>query len=128
VSLNGALLTSSSTSINFTEANGSLSFEVAAVPGYTANPSSGSVDVAGAAVFTTVAFAAGSTAPKNNATSPSEFLGLPLIEGYALVGGLVVLVVLIAVAAIVYYRRKMPPPNVTPSAPSPESGGSTPPP
>ncbi|MCI4373014.1 MAG: hypothetical protein L3K02_05170, partial [Thermoplasmata archaeon] len=128
VTLHGALLTSSSASINFTETNGSLSFEVASVPGYTASPSTGSVLVNGAPVFRSITFATAPTSSRNNTTSPPEFLGLPLIDGYTLLGGIVLLVVLGVLVAIWYRRRGKPPAGTAPLAAPPGTSGGSPPP
>ena len=124
VTLNGTNLASSSAWINFTEVNGSLSFEVGSVPGYTANPSSGSVDVKGAGVSRPITF----TTAQNTSTSPQAFLGLPVIEGYALLGGIVLLVVVGVVGAIMYRRRRKASPDAVASAPPPGAGGAGPPP
>jgi hypothetical protein len=60
VTLNGTTQSSTSSSIGFNETNGTYSFSVAPITGYSANPSSGSVAVAGmpvsrAIVFTNIA-------------------------------------------------------------------------
>ena len=53
--------TSTGSTISFTEANGTYSYTVGAVAGYTATPSSGSVTVNGAAETVSLAFAKAST-------------------------------------------------------------------
>ncbi len=58
VTLRGTTQSSTSSSIAFTEANGTYAFTVGAVSGYTASPSSGSVTVNGAAVSKAVTFTA----------------------------------------------------------------------
>jgi hypothetical protein len=101
---------------------------VGGVTGYAASPNTGSVVVQGAAVLRSIAFAAAPPTPKSNATSPPEFLGLPLIEGYALLGGIVLLVILALVGAILYRRRPRPPAGGASAAPPPGAGGTIPPP
>lgn len=56
VSLAGATNSSSGTSIQFTMPNGTFSYTVGSVAGYTSSPSSGSVTVSGAATSASVAF------------------------------------------------------------------------
>ena len=56
VTLNGATLSSTTTSIVFTEANGKYTYTVGSVTGYTASPASGSVTVASAAQSVTITF------------------------------------------------------------------------
>ena len=128
VTLNGTLLISSSAAINFTEANGSFTFEVSSVAGYSASPSSGSVDVKGGPVVLSISFTTSQTPPRNNATTPPEFLGLPPIEGYALLGGIILVVLLVIGAAILLRRRGKASPDATPSAPPPGVAGPPPPP
>jgi hypothetical protein len=52
----GVLATSTTSMIEFDAANGTYSFSIGAVPGYTATPSSGSVMVSGASVGKTITF------------------------------------------------------------------------
>ena len=70
VALNGTSRSASAPStISFSETNGSYSFTVGALTGYTASPSSGSVSVKGAAVNQSVAFTHATSAPtKYNVT------------------------------------------------------------
>ena len=56
VTLNGATQSSSTASIVFTEPNGSYTFAVGTVSGYTASPSTGTVTVAGTAVTQSISF------------------------------------------------------------------------
>ncbi len=62
VTLGGTPKSSSTTTISFTEANGSYSFSVGAVTGYSASPNSGAADVAGAPVDQAIVFTLGSVA------------------------------------------------------------------
>jgi len=75
VSLGGTTHSSTTSSVTFSESNGTFSFTVGSVPGYTASPASGSVVVAGAAVARPVAFSA-TTAPTRSTVTFSE-KGLP---------------------------------------------------
>ncbi len=59
IDLAGVSNTSTGTAIGFTEPNGSYGFSVPTVTGYTAHPSSGDVDVSGAAASTNISFTAG---------------------------------------------------------------------
>jgi Divergent InlB B-repeat domain len=63
VQLNGSTSTTTSDSIAFVRPNGTYDFSVDSVPGYTADPSEGTVRVAGAVVTMTITFA--------SATSPA---------------------------------------------------------
>ena len=56
VGLNGSQQNSSSSTIAFTEPNGTYAFDVGAIPGYSLSPSSGSAVVAGAVVNRTITF------------------------------------------------------------------------
>jgi len=56
VTLGGATLSGTGTSISFNEANGSYSFTIGAVSGYTVSPSSGTVTVSGASVTKDISF------------------------------------------------------------------------
>ena len=56
VTLAGTPSSSTSTTITFSELNGSYGYSVGAVTGYTANPSSGTVTVTGAAASVTIVF------------------------------------------------------------------------
>ena len=58
VDLAGTTYSSTSTAVTFTEPNGTYSFELGSVPGFTASPPSGSVKVSGAAVTTAITFTA----------------------------------------------------------------------
>jgi YVTN family beta-propeller protein len=56
VSMNGSLATSTTSAVTFSEMNGTYLFTVGAVPGYAANPASGSLKVSGANAGKTIAF------------------------------------------------------------------------
>ncbi len=61
VTLNGATSSSGSGTVSFSEVNGSYSFSIGSVSGYTASPSSGTVVVSGSAVSESVTFTASSS-------------------------------------------------------------------
>jgi hypothetical protein len=56
VTLNGTTLSSTTSSIAFSQTNGTYSFSVPTITGYSANPSTGSVAVAGAPVSRSIVF------------------------------------------------------------------------
>lgn len=106
VTLAGSTLTSTTATIVFSEPNGTYTFTVGTVTGYTASPASGSVPVSGASASQAVAFTAsqGSSPPPSTST-PSTFLGLPGDEGYGVVVVLV-LIVLVVVGLVAWRMRK----------------------
>jgi len=114
VVLEGVSRDSTGTTITFTEPNGSYSFTVLNVPGYTVKPSSGNLLVNGAALAQPIAF----TTPSKAAT----FLGLPAAEGYALLAGIVVVVMVAGVAAGLMTKRRPKSPPASPDTTSPSSG------
>ncbi|HEV2165496.1 MAG TPA: YncE family protein [Thermoplasmata archaeon] len=71
--------------------NGTYNYLVGRLSGFTGSPSSGTVVVAGQNVTESVAFSSNGTG--------SSFLGLPLVEGYALVVGVAIGVMAVAFAA-----------------------------
>jgi hypothetical protein len=119
----GSSQSSATSTIVFSEPNGSYTFSVVTVAGYTAAPASGSVVVSGAAASQTIEFAPGpgtGTSPPTPST-PTTFLGLPGDDGYALVA-LLVVVVLGVVGVVVWRMRKTsggatPPPAAPPASP-----------
>ncbi len=124
VTLNGTTHSSTGNVLLFTEPNGSYSFAVGAVAGYTATPLSGSVTVSGTGVAQTVAFASGSVG------NVSTIFGLPPAEAYALIGGIVAAIAIAAVVLGVWYRRRKRPgqPASVESPPTPSGSGPPPPP
>jgi hypothetical protein len=114
VVLEGVSHSSTGTTITFTEPNGSCSFTVLNVSGYTAKPSSGNLLVSGAALAQPIAF----SSPSKAAT----FLGLPATEGYALLAGILVVVIVAGVAAGLLAKRRTKTPPAPPDTASPSSG------
>jgi len=99
VTLAGAPMSSTTTSIQFTEANGPYSFTVASVAGYSATPSSGSVTVSGGPVTKEITFTSSSSAPPSSSSS-SGFLGLPGSDGYILLGVIILAFVVLLIALL----------------------------
>ena len=94
VTLDGTAQNSTADTITFMEPNGTFSFSVGLVTGYAVSLSSGNVTVSGKAVNESVSFTA-------------IFLGLPAVEGYALLAGIVMVVVAVGVVfALRWVRRK----------------------
>ena len=102
VTLDGSTMSFTTATITFQEANGSYSFTIGTVNGYTGSPSSGMIKVNGAPVSQPITLTS-STSP-GNGNQTTGFLGLPGYEGYVLIGTLGVLVV-IAVALAVVKRQ-----------------------
>ena len=102
VTLNGATESSTTSTIAFTEGNGSYSFSIGAVSGYTANPGSGSITVAGSSHSVAVYFT------ESSSSSPSSgFLGLPGNTGYYVIGGVAAVVVAgIAIAVVMRSKKR----------------------
>ncbi len=76
VTFNGTAKSSSSNTISFSVPNGSYSFTIGTVTGYTATPSSGTVNVNGANVNQAISFTAISTVKKTYTVTFNE-IGLP---------------------------------------------------
>ena len=74
--------------------NGTYEFSVLPIVNYNATPANGSVVVFGAPTYRSIEFQAYQVccAPPAH-TAPASFLGLPPVEGYALVGGLIAVIV-----------------------------------
>ena len=106
VTLNGSTVRPTTTTITFAESNGTYSFTVGSVSGYTSSPSSGSVKVNGEPANQSVTFS------KSKRTT--GFLGLPSYDGYILI---VVIVVVVAVIAGVMLMRKRAPPKRASTSP-----------
>ena len=105
VTLNGSTKTSTTTTVTFNEPNGTYSFTVGPVSGYTSNPSSGSIRVSGTPLSQSVTFASSSSKGKTNQTT--GFLGLPGYDGYIVVG--VAVAAVATVAGVILMRKRTPP-------------------
>jgi YVTN family beta-propeller protein len=127
VELNGTAASSLTSSLVFSEPNGTETFTVGAVSGYMDTPQTGALLVAGTPVTQSIQFAANaSTSPNKNgssASNPGGLLGLPGAEGYLLI--VLIVALLLIVAAIALRSRHK---GGTPPAPSAPSGESPPPP
>lgn len=108
---------SSTTGLGFEAPNGTYSFTVGSVSGYTVNLSAGSFTVNGAPVQLPIAFT-----PTSGAAT---FLGLPAAVGYALLGAIVAVILVIVVVAVVLRRRRKNSPTAV-SFPSQPDAGSPP--
>ena len=109
VTLNGSTQSSTAATITFSEANGSYSFTVGTVSGYTASPPSGTVKVNGASTGQAVTFTSSSSS-KGKTNQTTGVLGLPGDEGYIVIGAIVVAVA-IAVGVLLMRRRRNTPPR-----------------
>ncbi|MGP8075787.1 MAG: hypothetical protein ACLP8Y_03505 [Thermoplasmata archaeon] len=120
VALNGTVDFAATNSLVFAEPNGSYSFGVFPVTGYTIQPALGTVKVNGTNYTQQVDFG---PIPGGGTTSGSKFLGLPQTEGYALLGGVIFLIILVALFALLRARpggpRGPPPRPNTPPASTP---------
>ncbi len=119
VTLNGTPESSATGTITFSEVNGSYAFSIGVVSGYTASPASGSVGVTGTSSSVAIAFHSSGGSGGTGGTSTATFLGLPAIEGYALVA---LIAILVAVAVAVLLLRKRGRPGSATSAPPPHVG------
>jgi YVTN family beta-propeller protein len=106
-------------------ANGTYFFQVPIAGGYSPTPSDGSIVVHGSSASQTIGFqelqvcpviqATGPQVPANpcpplpHTTPPTTFLGIPNVEGYALLGGLIAAVVIGILALVIRTRRSLPP-------------------
>jgi YVTN family beta-propeller protein len=79
--------------------NGTYSFTIGSVEGLTATPSSGSLHVAGP-TNQTVDFG-----PTPSSTAPATFLGLPSMEGYGVLGGVIIAILVVTVVVVLLRRR-----------------------
>ena len=100
VTVNEEARSSTSNTTDFLEPNGNYTFTVAPVSGYTASPSSGTVEVRGTAASVIVAFS-----PSGGGSS-TGFLGLPGVTGYYLIGGIVSGAFIVAMAAVILRSRR----------------------
>ncbi len=102
--------------------NGSYPYTIAAVPGYTANPSTGELVVSGQAVAQSIAF--------SKASASTTLLGLSGSQSYLVVGGILAAIAAVAIVLVLVRRRRPTPPPAPPrrTAPGPaRPGGARPP-
>jgi YVTN family beta-propeller protein len=87
--------------------NGTYNFAVPDFNGYVPVPTNGSVVVGGSSTHRTIGFQQQicCEGPPPHSTAPSTFLGLPPVDGYALLAGLISLVVLGVLVYLVRRRR-----------------------
>jgi hypothetical protein len=111
VTFNGKTLTTTNRNLAFEGIpNGTYDFAVGSVPDLSVAPPNGTIHINGSQVFENITFS----------SSPSPtFIGLPLVEGYAVLGGIIAtLAVVVAVAVLVSRRGEAPPePGDTPARP-----------
>ncbi|MFZ3356492.1 MAG: YncE family protein [Thermoplasmata archaeon] len=86
--------------LTINEPNGSYSYAVGSVAGYSATPTSGTLRMAGSTVIQSIDFRASFGSEPSN----SGWLGLPNSEGTWLVGGVVVVAIAVALAWL--FRRR----------------------
>ncbi len=103
VTVGGSVLSSTGTTIVFTEANGSVPFSVSAPSGYSASPKSGNATIAGSTVTESIAFA--------STGSGSTIAGIPALEFYVLLGAIALVVIGALAAILVRGRRAKPKPK-----------------
>ena len=106
VTLNGSTKSATTATITFQEPNGSYTFSVGSVSGYTVGPSPGTIKVDGAAVSQPITFTSSTSPGKGNQTT--GFLGLPGYDGYLVVG---IIVAAVAAGALILLLRKRSPPR-----------------
>jgi hypothetical protein len=126
VTLNGTLQVSQLQSVTFSEPNGSYRFIVGPARGYTIVPASGTVEVTGSTVSEAIDYTPISPPPSlpSNGSSAPKVLGLPPVEGYVLIGGVLLLVFLLILAVALVSRRRQRPPNAVGSPPPAGAAGS----
>ena len=110
VTLNGSIKSSTTITIAFQEANGSYTFTVGSVSGYTVSPSSGKVKVTGGPASQSVTF--------TKSKQTTGLLGLPGYDGSIVVG---VIVAVAAVAVFMLMRKRAPAKPTSASTSSKES-------
>ena len=114
VTLNGSTQRLPTTAITFQEINGSDSFTVGPVSGYTVIPSTGIVKVNGSSAGQSITFT--STMSKGKTTPTTGLMGLPGNDGYVIFG---IVAAVIAGAVVLYVRKR----SAQASMPSPTTEG-----
>lgn len=105
VILQGENHSSEGSILQFIDPNGTYSFRVGGVPGFSAVPAGGPVTVGGSDVGQRVSFSP-STSKGGSSGSGPTFLGLPPGEGYAVIGGAVAAIVVLASWAVMRRPRR----------------------
>lgn len=100
VTLNGAAKSTGTGYLVFAEPNGTYSFTIASVSGYSLKTISGMITVKEGAPITTVAFT-----PVKSSTTPGLF-GLPGVEGYLALAGILAAIVVVALVGFFLGRRR----------------------
>jgi hypothetical protein len=123
VSVNGATLSSTSSSIEFEEPNGSYTYFVKSVTGYTLASSGGSFAIAGFAESVAVHFSIAASTTFSGGPAPAAILGMAPDVAFGLLAGISA-AALIAIAFL--FRRRNPsgprgPPRGGPSGPNPSA-------
>ena len=98
LTLNGTIETSASNTITFTVPNGTYSYTVGSVSGYSLSPSPGSLTVTGSNISASITFTATSVPPSKTSSS-----GMTSIELYGIIGAVVITA---AIGAVLLMRRK----------------------
>jgi YVTN family beta-propeller protein len=99
VTLNGTTKSSTTDTITFSVPNGTYSYTIGAVSGYTVSNSNGSVTVSGKNIPVSITFS--STSP--TAKQPSS--GIPSIELYGIIGAVVAVAAIGSAVALIRKRR-----------------------
>ncbi len=100
VTFNGTNVSATAASMKFIKGNGTYSFTVGTVSGYTASPSNGSMGVNGKNTTKTIAFSA---VKKSKSTAP--IFGLSPLEFYGIIGTVVVIAAIGSVIGIMKRKR-----------------------
>ena len=99
--------------------NGTYAFTVGSVAGYTANRTSGRL-LSKARLRPSPSPFAPTVSSSGNGTSPSMFLGLPAVEGYGVLGGVIIAILVVTMLVVLLRRRgDGAPPNFAKSPPEP---------
>ena len=96
---NGQSFSSTTSTISFSEPNGSYSYTVSSVSGYSVSPSSGSIAVSGSSISKTITYTSTSAPPGKTPSSR-----IPNLELYGIIG--VVIAIAAIGAGIVMYRKR----------------------
>jgi hypothetical protein len=108
VTLNGTTVSVTAVTVEFTEANGSYPFSIGVASAFTASPTVGTISINGYPVSQAIRF---------TSNSPSVFLGLPTITGYAVLGGIAAILLIGVVVAVERSRRRGRSPEPAPARP-----------